>query len=155
MSGQCFSYTSVYLHLNSSSYQHVAPSASAAAAACPCRPCRRLPRSCVSVWSAHTRWKEPLWLGWSRHSCATELRKTGEQYSKILPNMSCVQQRAHDKILFEEIFCQVRFDIIWTRGYLFHPGVFSRDWHTVESLSLCSHSVFGVKIHLEIKHVSL
>lgn len=35
------------------------------------------------------------------------------------------------------------------KGYLFHPGVFSRDWHTVESLSLGSHSVSGVKIHLE------
>lgn len=50
--------THLYTFMNTS-YQHVA--LSAFAAVCPCH--RRLPRSCVSVSSAHTKWKEPLSLG--------------------------------------------------------------------------------------------
>lgn len=108
-------------------------------AACPCR---RLPHSFVSVCLARTRWKAPLLLGCCWHICATELRTTRSSRSQDI--------NAH----FTNASC-VKSDSMWSFarwGYLFDPGVFSGDWHTVESLSLCSYCVFRVKIHLQMKH---
>ena len=141
-----FSYTWTYLYFTSLTYQCVVLSVSVAVF--PFHPCLHPPRSFVSVCWAHMRWREPLLLGWSQHSCATELRKTGGVAST---QVGCLKYRTikctFNSLLFEEYFHHG--GVTWW-GYIFHPGIFSRDRHTVESLSLCSHSVSGVKIHLEV-----
>lgn len=114
-------------HICPGLYQCVVPSASAAV--CPCRPCRhRLPRSCASVWSAHTRWKEALSLGWSRHSCAAELRKASEQRSKILSTRVGRSKEHVRKCWLCAALPSGRWDIIWTGEDIsftqgFSPGI--------------------------------